>query len=105
MAVSRALRQPLSLRLTSAAFLTLWCVIAAFPIFWITVMSVKLPLDAFASSPWEVLFGPATLAAGKGLTSLDIAANLGLLVHVTRATVRAGAGRRRGAHRIEAHPN
>ena len=79
MAVSRALRQPLSLRLTSAAFLALWCLIAAFPIFWITVMSVKLPLDAFASSPWEVLFGTATLAAGKGLTSLDIAANLGLL--------------------------
>jgi multiple sugar transport system permease protein len=79
MAVSRALRQPLSLRATSAAFLTLWCVIAAFPILWITVMSVKLPLDAFASSPWEVLFGPATLAAGKGLTLLDIAASLGLL--------------------------
>ena len=65
MAVSRALRQPLSLRATSAAFLTLWCVIAAFPILWITVMSVKLPLDAFASSPWEVLFGPATLAAAE----------------------------------------
>jgi len=79
MAVSRALRQPLSLRATSAAFLTLWCVIAAFPIFWITVMSVKLPLDAFASSPWEVLFGPATLAARKGLTLLDIAASLGLM--------------------------
>ena len=79
MAVSRALRQPLSLRVTSAAFLTMWCVIAAFPIFWITVMSVKLPLDAFASSPWEVLLGPATLAAGKGLTLLDIAASLGLL--------------------------
>ncbi len=79
MAVSRALRQPLRLRVTSAAFLTMWCVIAAFPIFWITVMSVKLPLDAFASSPWEVLLGPATLAAGKGLTLLDIAASLGLL--------------------------
>ena len=79
MAASRALRQPLSLRATSAAFMTLWCLIAAFPIFWITVMSVKLPLDAFASSPWEVLFGPATLAVGKGLTLLDIAANLGLL--------------------------
>jgi len=69
----RALRQSFALRFGSGAFLALWCLIAAFPIFWIMVMSVKAPLDAFADNPFEVLFGPATLAAGKGLSLLDIA--------------------------------
>ncbi|MDP5308912.1 carbohydrate ABC transporter permease [Paracoccus spongiarum] len=68
----RALRQPAWLRLTSASALSLWLLVAAFPIFWITMMSVKVPLDAFADSPLEVIFGPRTLQAGKGLTILDL---------------------------------
>jgi trehalose/maltose transport system permease protein len=68
----RALRQSLGLRFGSGTFLALWCLIAAFPIFWIMVMSVKAPLDAFANNPLDVLTGPATLAAGKGLSLLDI---------------------------------
>lgn len=68
----RALRQPAWLRLTSASALSLWLLVAAFPIFWIAMMSVKVPLDAFADSPMEVIFGPRTLAAGKGLTILDL---------------------------------
>jgi multiple sugar transport system permease protein len=64
----RALRQPLGLKLASNGLLGLWLAIAAFPIFWIAVMSIKLPLDAFADSPWEVIAGPQTLAAGKGVT-------------------------------------
>lgn len=68
----RALRQSFALRFGSGTFLALWCLIAAFPIFWIAVMSVKAPLDAFADSPWTVLTGPATLAAGKGLSLLDL---------------------------------
>jgi trehalose/maltose transport system permease protein len=70
---TRAMRHPLSLRLTTAFFLGLWCLIAAFPIFWITVMSFKVPLDAFAANPFDVIFGPLTRDAGKGLTILDIA--------------------------------
>jgi trehalose/maltose transport system permease protein len=69
----KALRQSFALRYGSGTFLALWCLIAAFPIVWIMVMSVKAPLDAFADNPFEVLFGPATLAAGKGLSLLDIA--------------------------------
>ncbi|CUH43391.1 carbohydrate ABC transporter permease [Ruegeria atlantica] len=69
---SRALRQPLSLRLTSNIFLALWCLIAAFPIFWIVVMSFKSPVDAFDSNALNVIFGPATLGVGKGLSLLDI---------------------------------
>lgn len=70
--MSRALRQSFALRYGSGTFLALWCLIAAFPIFWIAVMSVKAPLDAFADSPWDVLIGPATLASGKGLSVLDL---------------------------------
>ncbi len=80
MSTIRALRQPVWLRLTSGSLLGLWLVIAAFPIFWIAVMSVKLPLDAFAQSPWSVISGPQTLAAGKGITIVDIALGIGQLV-------------------------
>ncbi|MDP6104476.1 MAG: carbohydrate ABC transporter permease [Gammaproteobacteria bacterium] len=76
----KALRQPLSLRLSSSIFLTFWCVVAAFPIFWITVMSVKLPIDAFNGNPLKVIFGPTTLAQGKGLSILDITIGLTILI-------------------------
>jgi trehalose/maltose transport system permease protein len=67
----KALRQSFALRFGSGTFLALWCLIAAFPIVWIMVMSVKSPLDAFADNPFDVLYGPATLAAGKGLSWMD----------------------------------
>ena len=69
---SRALRQPLGLRLSSNLFLAFWCLVAAFPIFWIAVMSFKSPVDAFDSNALNVIFGPATLATGEGLSILDI---------------------------------
>jgi trehalose/maltose transport system permease protein len=72
MAGPRALRQSFALRFGSGTFLALWCLIAAFPIFWIAVMSVKAPRDAFAANPFDVITGPATLAAGKGLSLLDV---------------------------------
>ena len=72
MANAKALQQPLGLRLTSAGFLILWCLLAAFPIFWITVMSFKTPVDAFDANPLNVIFGPATRARGHGLSLFDI---------------------------------
>ncbi|MCG7625207.1 carbohydrate ABC transporter permease [Epibacterium sp. Ofav1-8] len=69
---SRAMRQPLSLRLTSNSLLILWCVIAAFPIFWITVMSFKTPVDAFDANALNVIFGPETRAKGNGVSLFDI---------------------------------
>ncbi len=69
---SRALRQPFALKFTSATFLAIWCIVAAFPIFWITVMSFKSPVDAFSSNPLNVVFGPSTRAGGNGLSILDI---------------------------------
>lgn len=86
--VSALHRQPLGLRLVSGGFLILWCVVAAFPIFWIAVMSVKSPVDAFGDHFWSVLRGPATLAAGKGISILDIVVNLGVAWAIFRGTAR-----------------
>lgn len=80
----RALRQPFSLRITSGGILVVWAFLAAFPIFWIAVMSIKTPVDAFAASPWDVILGPATLARGQGMTWLDILATLAVIVIAIR---------------------
>ncbi|MCY3879391.1 MAG: carbohydrate ABC transporter permease [Rhodobacteraceae bacterium] len=79
MAVARAMRMSPQLRLASGAFILVWCVIAAFPIFWIAVMSFKAPIDAFASNPLHVIFGPVTRMGGKGLSVPDILIGLALL--------------------------
>ncbi len=68
----RTLEQPFALKITSAGFLTFWCLLAAFPIFWITVMSIKEPVEAFSSNPLEVILGPFTRDQGKGLSLLDM---------------------------------
>ena len=81
---SKAMRQSLGLRLSSSAFLVFWCVIAAFPIFWIAVMSFKSPVDAFADSPMDVILGPNTLARGDGLSVLDILLGLAVLYFAIR---------------------
>ncbi|MCC7319698.1 MAG: carbohydrate ABC transporter permease [Rubellimicrobium sp.] len=72
MSTPRAMRAPLGLKLLSNGFLIFWCLLAIFPIFWISVMSVKVPIDSFAASVGDVILGPATIARGKGLTLLDI---------------------------------
>ncbi len=80
----RAFRQSAALRIGSASFLAVWCLIASFPLFWIMVMSFKAPVDAFAPNPFAVVFGPETRAAGRGLSVLDIAVGLFLLWHAVR---------------------
>ncbi|MFO1176308.1 MAG: carbohydrate ABC transporter permease [Paracoccaceae bacterium] len=88
MSTPRALRQPLSLRVGSGLFLAIWCLIAAFPIFWIAVMSFKAPIDAFADSPWDVLTGPVTRGQGKGLSLLDLIATVAFLWLAARTALR-----------------
>jgi multiple sugar transport system permease protein len=73
MSAPAALRPSAPLRLATVAFLGFWCLLAAFPLFWIAVMSFKLPVDAFDANPLAVIFGPATRAAGKGLSILALA--------------------------------
>ncbi|MXU64792.1 carbohydrate ABC transporter permease [Oceanomicrobium pacificus] len=87
MSQPRALRQPALLRISSAAFLAFWCLVAAFPIFWITVMSFKAPVDAFDANPFNVIFGPETRARGKGLSTLDILAGLTLFYATWRIAI------------------
>lgn len=82
---SPALRQPLGLRVASNGFLAFWCILAAFPIVWVTTMSFKTPIDAFASNPFTVIVGPHTRDNIAGISILDIvlaALLAGLLVHV-----------------------
>ncbi|SLN19669.1 Trehalose transport system permease protein SugB [Roseivivax jejudonensis] len=69
---ARTMRQPLSLRLASGAFLGFWCLLAIFPIAWIAVMSIKSPVDAFAGNFGDVLFGPTTRGNGQGLSVLEL---------------------------------
>lgn len=81
---SKAMQQSFGLRFASGSFLLLWCIIAAFPIFWITVMSFKSPVDAFADSPIDVIMGPVTRAGGNGLSIIDIAMGAAVVFFAVR---------------------
>jgi len=83
-----ALRPGLAQRAGVAVFLAFWCVIAAFPLMWIAVMSFRAPQDALASDPLRVLLGPTTRAAAGGLSLLDIALGAAFVFYAWRATVR-----------------
>lgn len=84
----KALQQPLTLRLASNAFLAFWCLLAAFPIFWIAVMSFKAPVDAFAGNPLDVIFGPMTRAGGDGLTLIDVVVGIAVLYAAVQFAMR-----------------
>ena len=79
MSTAKAMQQSCALRFSSGAFLAFWCLLAAFPIFWIAVMSFKSPVDAFAASPLDVIFGPATRAKGDGLSVPDLLVGIAVL--------------------------
>ncbi|MFN3169180.1 MAG: carbohydrate ABC transporter permease [Hyphomicrobiales bacterium] len=85
----KALQQPLSLRVFSGAFLAFWCLLAAFPIFWIAVMSFKAPVDAFAGNPLDVILGPMTRAGGDGLTLIDIVVGIAALYGAVQVAMRS----------------
>ena len=76
---AKALQAPLGLRVANSLFVAFWCLLAAFPLFWIVVMSFKLPLDAFADDPVSVITGPMTRLAGKGLSVIDIVLGIALI--------------------------
>jgi len=78
---TKSLKQSFGLQLTSSFFVFLWCLIASFPIFWITIMSIKLPVDAFSSNPITVIFGPLTSQERASLSLNDLII-LSLLIFV-----------------------
>ena len=88
MSTPKALRQPAGLRIASGAFLAFWCLLAAFPLFWILVMSFKSPVDAFSANPLDVIAGPVTLARGSGVSVVDVVLGLGLLWLSARLAMR-----------------
>jgi len=61
-----------SLKILSNGFLGIWCLIAVFPLLWITLMSLKYPLDAFSANPLVVIFGPGTLSAGASINLFEL---------------------------------
>ena len=65
-------KQPRGLRIATNIFLVVWIVIALFPFVWIAMMSVKSPVDAFSANPLRVIVGPATAAAGGGVSPLAL---------------------------------
>ena len=88
MATPKALRKPFGLRVLSDGFLAFWCIVAAFPIVWITIMSFKVPLDAFSSNPFRVIFGPETRSLGHGLSLAEILVGLALAYLLVRTAVK-----------------
>lgn len=72
MAQTKALEHPLGLKVATAGFMTFWTLLAAFPLVWIVIMSVKLPLDAFADDPLQVIVGYNTIAERGGASVADI---------------------------------
>ena len=69
---SKIFNLSLPLKITVAMIIGLWCLIAVFPLLWVLVMSIKLPVDSFASNPLEVIFGPATKLQVGGLSIINL---------------------------------
>ncbi|MDE0111092.1 MAG: carbohydrate ABC transporter permease [Albidovulum sp.] len=79
-----ALRPSAALKTLAFGSVALWCLIAAFPIFWITVMSLKHPVDAFASNPLIVIFGDRTRETGLGISTFGLAVTAAALFSAYR---------------------
>jgi trehalose/maltose transport system permease protein len=90
MAETRALQPPLWLKLLTAGFVALWALVAMFPLFWVAIMSFKLPLDALSSNPLNVIFGPVTRANVGGLSVLSLLLGLAVLVALYQLPVAYG---------------
>jgi len=78
---SKIFNLSLPLKITVAMIIGLWCLIAVFPLLWVLVMSIKLPVDSFASSPLEVIIGPATKLQVGGLSIINLLV-IGVMIYV-----------------------
>ena len=78
---SKIFNLSLPLKITVAMIIGLWCLIAVFPLLWVLVMSIKLPVDSFASNPLEVIFGPATKLQVGGLSIINFLV-IGVMIYV-----------------------
>jgi multiple sugar transport system permease protein len=87
--VTTAKRTPPALQLLVAIFLFAWILVALFPLLWTAAMSFKLPVDAFATDPAQVLLGPVTRASDGGLSLSDLVCGVIVLAFLYAATTRA----------------
>ena len=78
---SKIFNLSLPLKITVALITSFWCLIAVFPLLWVLVMSIKLPVDSFASNPLEVIFGPATKLQVGGLSIINFLV-IGVMIYV-----------------------
>jgi multiple sugar transport system permease protein len=78
---SKIFNLSLPLKITVALITSFWCLIAVFPLLWVFVMSIKLPVDSFASNPLEVIFGPATKLQVGGLSIINLLV-IGVMIYV-----------------------
>ena len=78
---SKIFNLSLPLKITVALVTSFWCLIAVFPLLWVIVMSIKLPVDSFASNPLEVIFGPATKLQVGGLSIINLLV-IGVMIYV-----------------------
>ena len=78
---SKIFNLSLPLKITVAMIIGFWCLIAVFPLLWVLVMSIKLPVDSFASNPLEVIFGPATKLQVGGLSIINLVV-IGVMIYV-----------------------
>ena len=69
---ARAFHLSPSLKVLTTGFLAVWLLIAAFPLVWITTMSIKLPVDAFADNPFKVILGFDTRTSVGGISILTV---------------------------------
>ena len=78
---SKIFNLSLPLKITVALVTSFWCLIAVFPLLWVLAMSIKLPVDSFASNPLEVIFGPATKLQVGGLSIINLLV-IGVMIYV-----------------------
>ena len=76
---SKIFRLPISLKIITGVFLFIWCLMAIFPLLWVVLMSIKLPIDSFSSNPLEVILGPETIKQKGGLSLINIFAVIVLI--------------------------
>ena len=69
---SKLFNLSLSLKVIVGISIILWSFIALFPLLWVFIMSIKLPIDSFAANPLSVIIGPNTLKQVGGLSFINL---------------------------------
>jgi len=69
---SKLFNLSLSLKVIVGISIVIWSFIALFPLLWVLIMAIKLPVDSFAANPLNVIIGPNTLKQVGGLSLINL---------------------------------